>query len=177
MIRRILTGLVLLAGSLALTGCIVISGTSPAASSSVSAAPAPKAVASKPVTHGVVGEKLKVGPWTVTVEQAQRTAEKVGGVKPAAGRQFLVVDIGFENKGTDALEVRAQDFELTDSRGAVVPLAKMSKPAFNASSMRPLLPQFGTSTALVFEIPKGWGSYTLAFTPGPKKIRMEWRVP
>jgi hypothetical protein len=127
----------------------------------------------------VVGEKLKMGAWTVTVVDAVRTPGALGGVKPPAGSDFVVVDIGFENKGTDALQVRPEDFRLTGPGGVVVPMATMTKPAFNASSMRPLLPGFGTSTALVYPVPKKADRYTLVFSPGGagKKAQLEWQVP
>jgi hypothetical protein len=113
------------------------------------------------------------------VERSDRTDGKLGGAKPTAGSDFLTVDVGFENKGADALEVRPGDFQLTDPSGAVVPQAKISKPAFNASSMRPLLPRFGTSTVFVYQVPKGSVHYTLVFSPnGPtKKPQLEWQVP
>ena len=97
---------------------------------------------------------------------------------PPDGSDFLSVDVGFENKGTEALSVRAEDFRLLDSEGTPMPMAKMKKPAFNASSMRPLLPRFGTSTVFVFSVPKGAAHYTLEFSPGgaAKKTRLEWQV-
>ena len=179
MIRRILTALAVLSSIAALSGCIQIAGTFPVPAGSGPASPTPAAVAARPVTHGVVGEKLSAGAWTVTVEGAKRTAEKVAGVKPAAGSEFLTVDVGFENKGTDALEVRAENFELTDPSGTVVPQAKISKAAYNASSMRPLMARFGTSTVFVYQVPKGSVRYTFVFSPqGPeKKTRLEWQVP
>jgi hypothetical protein len=175
--QRILTTMSLLMCSVALGGCIRVSGTLPA---SVLPAPTAPAVAdTKPVTHGVVGEKLTHGAWTVTVEAAQRTADKLGGVKPPEGNEFLSVDVGFENKGTDSLEVRPEDFQLLDSRGASMPMAKMHKPAFNASSMRPLQPRFGTSTVFVYTVPKESGHYALAFSPDGvgKGPQLEWQVP
>lgn len=176
--QRILTTMGLLICSVALAGCIRVSGTFPAQVVPVPA-PAPAAADTKPVTHGVVGEKLTHGAWTVTVEASARTADKLGGVKPPDGSDFLSVDVGFENKGTDALEVRPKDFQLLDSRGASMPMAKMSKPAFNASSMRPLQPRFGTSTVFVYTVPKGSGRYALAFSPDGvgKGPRLEWQVP
>jgi hypothetical protein len=127
----------------------------------------------------VIGEKLKAGAWTVTVVDAVRTPGALGGVKPAAGRSFVMVDIGFENEGTDALQIRPDDFRLTNPSGAVIPMAKMTKPAFNAASMRPLLPGFGTSTALVYQVPKESVRYTLLFSPkgAGSKARFEWQVP
>jgi hypothetical protein len=160
-------------------GCIRVTGTFPMSVESAPVTPSPAAVAARPITHGVVGEKLTVGAWTVTVEDAKRTSGKVGGSKPAAGNEFLLVDVGFENKGTDSLEVRPEDFELTDPSGATVPMADVSKPAYNASSMRPLMGRFGTSTVFVYQVPKGSVRYTFAFSP-PRvgdKTRLEWRVP
>ncbi|MDP1794930.1 MAG: DUF4352 domain-containing protein [Acidimicrobiales bacterium] len=168
----------LLLGAIALSGCIRISGTLPASS-----LPAPTQAAAaaeaKPVTHAVVGEELTHGAWTVTVEAAQRTADKLGGVKPPDGRDFLTVDVGFENKGTDSLEVRPEDFQLLDAAGAPMPMAPMKKPAFNANSMRPLMPRFGTSTVFVYTVPRGSSRYALVFTPGGArgKARLEWQVP
>jgi hypothetical protein len=178
-IRRILAALALLSSITALSGCIQIAGTFPAQQGSEPAASAPAAASDRPVTHGVVGEELSAGAWTVTVEGAKRTAEKVAGAKPAAGSEFLTVDVGFENKGSDALEVRAEDFQLTDPSGTVVPQAIISKAAYNARSMRPLLARFGTSTVFVYQVPKGLGRYTFVFSPQGlgKKTRLEWQVP
>jgi hypothetical protein len=175
--RRILTMTSLLVCAVALGGCIRVSGTFPA--SALPSPTAPAAANAKPVTHGVVGEKLTHGAWTVTVEAAQRSSDKLGGVKPPEGSDFLSADVGFENKGTDSLEVRPEDFQLLDSRGASMPMAKMKKPAFNASSMRPLLPRFGTSTVFVFSVPKGSAHYALTFSPTGvgKGTRLEWQVP
>jgi hypothetical protein len=127
----------------------------------------------------MVGEKLTMGAWTVTVVDCVRTPKALGGVKPPAGSDFVVVDIGFENKGTESLQVRAEDFTLTSPSGAVVPMATMTKPAFNATSMRPLLPGFGTSTALVYPVPKESDRHTLVFSPKAvgKKAQLEWQVP
>ena len=141
--------------------------------------PSTPAAASRPITHGVVGEKLTAGAWMVTVEDATRTGGKVGGSKPAEGSEFLLVDVGFENKGTDSLEVRPEDFELVDPSGATVPMADVPKAAYNASSMRPLMGRFGTSTVFVYQVPKGAARYTFAFSPpsAGDKTRLEWRVP
>jgi len=163
-----------------LGGCIRVYGELPSTARSLSTTPTASPATAKPVTVGVVHEKLTAGAWTVTLVDAVRTAGRVGEVKPSAGSEFLTVDVGFQNNGTDALEVRAQDFTLTDSKGVRVPLAKVQKPAFNAASMRPLLPRFGTSTVFVYEVPTGSSShYTLAFSPPGlgKKSRLEWQVP
>ena len=166
-----------LACALALSGCIRIAGTFPASVGSDAATTVVSTPAEQPVTHAVVGEKLSAGTWTVTVEAAKRTEKSVGDVKPGAGQEFLTVDVGFENKGTEALEVRPQDFKLTDPSGAVVPQAKISKAAYNANSMRPLLARFGTSTVFVYEVPNGLVRYTFAFLPPGQKTRLEWQVP
>jgi hypothetical protein len=160
-------------------GCIRVTGTFPMSVESAPVTPSPAAVAARPITHGLVGEKLTAGAWTVTVEDAKRTSGRVGGSKPAAGKEFLLVDVGFENKGTDSLEVRPEDFELTDPSGATVPMADVSKPAYNASSMRPLMGRFGTSTVFVYQVPKRSVRYTFAFSPPGvgDKARLEWRVP
>lgn len=179
MLRRVLmvSGVAVLA--MAASGCIRISGTFPASALPNVASVATAAADPPPITHGVVGEKLSAQGWTVTLERAETTAEKVGGVKPAKDSEFLIIDVGFENKGTDALEVRAEDFELTDRTGAVVPRAEILKPAFNARSMRPLLPRFGTSTAFVYQVPKGLARYAFTFSPrgAGKKPQLEWQVP
>ena len=177
MTRRALAAIGLVGCVLALGGCIRISGTLPASTQPevvTSTPPVPR-----PVTHGVVGEKLSSGGWTVTVEDAAREDGKLGGLAPPAGHDFLTVDIGFENKGTEALAVRAQDFELVGPTGDVIPMAKVKKPAFNANSMRPLLPGFGTSTVLVYAVPKGMVRYALVFSPrgAGRKTRLEWQVP
>jgi hypothetical protein len=172
-IRRILIVCGLLVLVAPLSGCIRISGELP----STAATPTPAPAKAKPVTVGVVGEKLTMGPWTVTLEDAARTSSKVGAVKPSAGSEFLTLGVGFENKGTDALEVRVQDFALIDQSGVSMPLAKVQKPAFNASSMRPLLPRYGTSTVFVYQVPAGSARYTFAFRPPGQKTRLEWRVP
>ena len=171
-------GLAVLSCAAGLSGCIRISGTFPLSAGSGPATPAPVAAAAQPITHGIVGEKLSAGAWTVTVEGAERTGKRVGGQKPAAGTEFLLVDVGFENKGTDALGVRAEDFELADPTGAVVSTADIPKAAYNARSMRPLSPRFGTSTVFVYQVPKGLVRYTFAFSPpGTGKTRFEWQVP
>ncbi len=52
-------------------------------------------------------------------------------------------------------------------------MAKMKKPAFNANSMRPLLPGFGTSTVFVYAVPEGAGRYALVFSPeGGRQARL-----
>ncbi len=161
------------------SGCIRVTGTFPMSVESAPVTPSPAAVAARPITHGVVGEKLTAGAWTVTVEDAKRTGDRVGGSKPGAGNDFLLVVVGFENKGTDSLEVRPGDFELTDPSGATVAMADIPKPAYNANSMRPLMGRFGTSTVFVYRIPKGSVRYTFAFSPpnAGDKARLEWRVP
>ena len=180
MIRRVLIVFGVLGCAAASCGCVRVTGTFPMTLESAPLTRSPAAIAAQPpITHGVVGEKLTAGAWTVTVENAKRTSGKVGGSKPGAGKEFLLVDVGFENKGTDALEVRPKDFELTDPSGALVPIADVSKAAYNASSMRPLMGRFGTSTVFVYQVPKGSVRYTFAFSPliaGAKK-RLEWRVP
>jgi hypothetical protein len=128
----------------------------------------------------VIGVQSISGSWAVTVEDSQRTRGPVGGLKPPAGSDFLTVDVVFQNKGADALRVRAEDFKLVDPGGAAIPLAKTTKPAFNASSMRPLLPGFGTSTVFVYAVPAGSKDrYTLTFSPPKpgKKSQLAWRVP
>ena len=177
MIRRIFMVLVALAAVAALSGCIRMSGTFPVPAGSEVATPGVAAPATRRVTNGVVGEKLSAGPWTVTVEEAKREGGEVGGAKPSAGSEFLTVAVGFENKGTEALEVRAEDFELIDPSGIVVPQAKLSQAAFNARSMRPVLARFGTSTVFVYQVPKGSARCTFAFSPPGQDTRLKWQVP
>jgi hypothetical protein len=179
MMRRVLSILGVLVVSGALAGCIQITGNFPAPAGSSPTTVASSAAATQPVTHGVVGEKLSTGGWTVTVEDARRTADSVGGTKPTGGSEFLVVGVGFENKGTAALDVRPEDFELVGPQGKSLPKADVSQAAFNARSMRSLLPRFGTSTVFVFEVPKGAERYAFVFTPevSGHKTRLEWRVP
>jgi hypothetical protein len=176
-IRRIFMAIGVLVCASALSGCIRIAGTFPASAGSDAATPSATSPAEQPITHAVVGEKLLAGAWTVTVEDAKRTGKSVGGVRPDAGQEFLTVDVGFENKGAEALEVRPQDFKLTDPSGAVVPQAKISKAAYNANSMRPLLARFGTSTVFVYQVPKAAARYTFVFSPPGQKTRLEWQVP
>jgi len=176
MIRRILMVLTALTAVAALSGCIRMSGTFPVSAGSDVATPGGAAPATRKVTNGIVGEKLSAGPWTVTVEEAKREGGEVGGTKPSAGSEFLTVAVGFENKGTEALEVRPEDFELTDPNG-VLPLAKISQAAFNARSMRPLLARFGTSTVFVYQVPKGSDRCTFSFSPPGQDTRLKWQVP
>jgi len=177
MIRRTFMVLVALATVAALSGCIRMSGDFPVPGGSKVATPGVSSPVTRKVTNGVVGEKLSAGPWTVTVEETKREAGKVGGIKPSAGSEFLTVAVGFENKGTEALEVRPDDFELTDPKGTVVPPAKLSQAAFNARSMRPLLTRFGTSTVFVYQVPKGLDRCTFSFSPPGQDTRLKWQVP
>jgi hypothetical protein len=162
-----------------LSGCIQIAGTPLLPADSTVASQSPEPPVERRVTHGIVGEKLSAGAWVVTVEAAKRSGDKsVGDAKPVRGSEFLAIDVGFENKGTDALEVRAGDFELVGPAGRALPMADMTQPAFNARSMRLLLPRFGTSTVFVYRVPKGTEHYTFAFTPqGAGGTRLEWRLP
>lgn len=178
MIKRIVVvaGIVITAASLC--GCITISGTPPMPAQTPTAPPTPQQpVASKPVTKGVVGEKLSAGAWTVTIEEVNRTGKSIGGQKPESGEDLLLVTVGFYNNGTDSLDVRPQDFQLVDSNGKPIAHAKVAQAAYNANSMRPLRPRFGTSTIFVYRIPKGAGRYTFVFTPPGMGTQLEWRVP
>ncbi|MEI8083780.1 MAG: DUF4352 domain-containing protein, partial [Actinomycetes bacterium] len=165
--------------AVALSGCVQLAGTFPGGSATESTMSPSAPSTSQAVTRGVVHEKLSAGPWTVTVEDAHRTSDSVGGAKPVAGSEFLLVEVGFENKGTDALEVRPQDFKLVSSSGKTMPPAETSQAAFNAHSMRPVSPRFGTSSVFVFGVPKGAERYTFEFSPtvGGKTTRLEWQVP
>jgi hypothetical protein len=175
-IRRIVEATCAVVCAAALSGCIVVSGPAPV-QEGANPAVSTTVVASQPVTHGVVQEKLSAGPWTVTVEEATRSSKSVGGKRPAQGSDFLLITVGFENKGTDALNVRPQDFELTDPNGKAMPQADSSLAAFNARSMRPLMPRFGTSTTFVYRVPQGSVRYRFVFSPPGQNTRLEWQVP
>ena len=178
MIRRVVVAASMAIFTASLCGCIMISGNPPMPAQTPTAPPTPQQpVASKPVTRGVVGEKLSAGAWTVTIEEVTRTGKSIGGQKPESGEDLLLVTAGFYNDGTDSLEVRPEDFKLVDSNEKPIPQAKTSQAAYNASSMRPLMPRFGTSTIFVYRIPKGSKRYTFVFTPPGLGIRLEWRVP
>lgn len=179
MLRRVLLAAGVMVLSVGLAGCIRIYGTFPASALPSSTATVTAPVKVEPVTHGFVGEELSTRGWNVTVARAEFTAEKVGGVKPAPDSRFMVIDVGFVNKGNGALEVRADDFELLSESGESLPRAEIGKPAFNARSMRPLLPNFGTSTVFVYRVPLGRARYTFVFTPpvSGKKTMLEWQVP
>jgi len=177
MIRRGLAAASIAASVVSLSGCIVVSGTPPVPAAQEATVTTPATAASRPITHGVVGEKLSAGPWTVTIEDSSRTSKGVGGVKPGEGEDLLTVTVGFENMGTDSLQVRPDDFALTDESGASFPRAKTSQAAYNASSMRPLQPRFGTTTIFVYKVPRGSARYTFAFSPPGQNTKLEWLVP
>ena len=178
MIRRIIVAASMVLSTASLCGCIMLSGNPPLPAQTPTAPPTPAAeTASKPVTKGVVGEKLSAGAWTVTIEEVNRTGKSIGGQKPASGEELLLVTAGFYNNGTDSLDVRPQDFQLVDSNGKPVVHAKISQAAYNANSMRPLMPRFGTSSIFVYRVPAGSKRFTFVFTPPELGTRLEWRVP
>jgi len=155
----------------------MVSGNLPGPPQETTTVPAPSAVASGPITHGIVGEKLSAGAWTVTIEDAARTGKSVGGQKAAAGEDLLLVTVGFENMGTDALQVRPDDFKLTDANGKSFAKTQTTQAAYNARSMRPLMPRFGTTTVFVYKVPKGSQRYTFTFSPPGLDTKLEWLVP
>jgi len=175
MVRRVLLAAAVGVLSAALVGCVQMSGGLPSQGdvAATEASGEPQAV-----THAVVGEKLSSGPWTVTVEEAKRSGDSVGGARPSSGHQLYLVEVGFENKGTESLVVNPDDFALKDGAGKAMPRAKTSKAAYNAQSMRPLNGRFGTSTEFVFEVPASAEGLTFVFVPpGSGKTSLEWKVP
>jgi hypothetical protein len=177
MIRRIACVFALAVCATAITGCIEIRGTGPGMPGSVEVTSAESTTA-QPVTRGVVTEKLTYGPWVVTVESARRVNESVGGAMVPSGADLLVVDVGFQNNGTEALTVDPRNFRLLGEDGTAYPFANTTQASFNAGSMRPVQARYGTSTTFVFEVPKGSDRFDLVFLPqGEGGAELAWRVP
>jgi hypothetical protein len=111
-----------------------------------------------------VGDQLTAGPWGVSVSEVYSKGEAPGMVKPAAGKEFMYVQVSLSNNGSSVLVVKPEDFSMTDSSGAPVkPFGK--RQAYNAVDMSPLEPKYGTSTAFIFEVAPGSTGYTFTFAP------------
>ena len=125
------------------------------------------------------GGQLTSGPWKVQAERVYAASKLPDGTKPGVGRQFMFVDLTFQNTGLSAaLLVFPKYFTLTTATGATVKPFPTKMTSLNAQSVRPVAARLGQNTTLVYAIPTDSGNYTLTFAPGQGASRpMRWLVP
>ncbi len=146
--------------------------------------PATSQVATEPVEEqsstgpGKVGDEKTAGPWTVSVQSVTPEQQAPGQVAPAAGKEFMFVSVSLANTGTGTLEIKPEDFSMTDASGAPVqPFGK--RQAYNAVGMTPLPANAGTTTTFIYEVAPGSKGYTFTYAPtvdGAKQA-LVWTVP
>ena len=125
------------------------------------------------------GGQLTSGPWKVQVERAYTLSRLSDGARPGAGKQFLLVDMAFQNTGLSAaLLVFPKYFPLKNATGGAVSPFPTKLTSLNARSVRPVAARLGENTTLVYAIPADSGNYLLTFAPGQGASRpMSWLVP
>jgi hypothetical protein len=152
----------------------------PTSTVSVEGSSATSSAGSKGVVEPALpGTQIQSGPWKVQVENVRLNSRLPDGTKAPAGKQFMMVDLAFQNTGLSAaLGVFPKQFTLRDASGAAIKQFPSSLPAFNARSIRPVAAGMGQNTTMVYAIPTGSGNYTLTFAPGQGANKtMAWLVP
>jgi hypothetical protein len=170
MSRQLMLAVCVFSAVLVLSACGTTPAPTPQSSGSTNSVTSPAASppssssAAKPSGPAKVGTDLKAGPWTFTVSEIRHDQTAPGMVKPAAGKEFMYVDVGLGNTGTTTLAIKPEDCSMKDSSGAVVkPFGQ--RQAYNAFHMSPLEPKYGTSTSFIYEVTPGTTGYVFTFAP------------
>lgn len=182
MTRRIAILVALASCTALLGGCIAIPmGVQTGGGTSAATTPAggPSNAAHPSADTAAVGQTLTAGALKVTVQSAKTARTLPTGQKAPSGKEFLLVEIDFQNQTTEAVVIVPADFKLASQSGKSVAPASPVPSAFNAQQMRPLNPAFGTSTVFVYQVPAGSLGYTFSYTPQivGKKPTLRWTVP
>jgi hypothetical protein len=128
----------------------------------------------------MVGASLSDGNWKTQVDSVEHLNSLPDDSKPAAGKEFFVINVGIQNKGTSAaLIVRPEQFELTDIKGNPIPAYKTAMSAFNAQQVKPIEVGQGGFTKFVYELAPGEANLRFVVTPNepPANGQMAWAVP
>ena len=153
-------------------------GTGSSSVASPATEPAESTAEEEPGGPAKVGEELSAGPWLVKVDSVSSEQQAPGQVSPAAGKEFMFVEVQLSNTGSGTLQIVPEDFTMTDSSGAaMVPFGK--RQAYNAVAMSPLDPKYGTNTTFIYEVTPGSTGYTFTFSPeiDGAKAALVWTVP
>jgi hypothetical protein len=170
---------------LAAVGCAPKKAAAPASSTgqapsvqATGAVPAENTASGQASGPAKVGDELRAGPWVFSVTGVNSKQEAPGQVKPAAGKEFMYVEVSVYNDGTATLPIKPEDFSMKDSSGTLLkPFGK--RQAYNAVDMTPLKPKYSTMTAFIYEVPPGSTGYTFTFAPevDGKKVPLQVSVP
>jgi hypothetical protein len=128
----------------------------------------------------MIGTSLTTGPWKVQVDSIEKPTSLPDGTKPAAGKEFWVLNISVTNVGTSqALIVRPQQFVLADVQGAPIKPFPTSMSAFNAQQVKPVEVGTGGYTKFIYEMTPGTTNLRFIVTPAEPGApgSLTWAVP
>lgn len=111
-----------------------------------------------------VGDKVQLGDHVLTVKSVKISK---GGQfdKPKAGKQFLVVTVQIENKGTSDIDYNPFDFKLRNSQGAQSDQSFTTINQDTALESGTLAPKGRIVGSIPFEAKIGEKGLVLIFTP------------
>lgn len=180
--RSAIAGLAVLLVCTLLAGCIKVplgtfgtTGEPPPTKTNTKSSPTKPA----PISPAMVGRWLTAGSWKVLVARAVTSSKGPGGVKAAAGKSFLLIEVEFKNVGmSEALLVNPKYVTLKSASGKQVAMYGTAS-GYNARGMREIGPGYGGITVFVYQIPKGSAGYTFTVSPkvAGKRAKLQWGVP
>jgi hypothetical protein len=128
----------------------------------------------------MIGTSLTTGPWKVQVDSIEKPTSLPDGTKPAAGKEFWVLNVSVNNAGTSqALIVKPQQFVLADVKGTPVKAFPTQMSAFNAQQVKPVEVGTGGYTKFVYEMTPGTTNLRFTVTPAQPGApgSLTWAVP
>jgi hypothetical protein len=111
-----------------------------------------------------IGDTVKLGDYSITVNEVKNCASSNQFLQPKAGNVYVTADITQENKGADAKSYNLWDFKLQDDKdfSYQTAMAGCREPSFGSGTLQP---NQKTRGYITFEIPKTSQPTQILFTP------------
>ncbi|RJO61567.1 DUF4352 domain-containing protein [candidate division WS5 bacterium] len=110
-----------------------------------------------------VGDNVKLKDNILTVYSVGNYQSENEFMQPQAGKKFIVVDIGLQNDGKEAIDYNVYDFKLQDNQDYSYQQAFATKdPSYGSGALQPAQKTRGF---IVFEIPTANTPAQLIYTP------------
>ena len=147
----------------AVAGCTTASTTATVAPSKV-VTPTVDAKSTGDQGDAEVAEPVSAGQWTISLV-AVRGEPQFEGTKPAAGHEYLVLNINARNNGSASASLTSADFTLTGTGGVVYPPKKVTAAQW-VDGMSAVKPGASASAiGIMYEVPSGSTGLQLVFAP------------
>ena len=111
-----------------------------------------------------MGQPAMSGTWTITVKEAERTAE-AGGAKAESGKELLVLRFDLKNGGAKGEGTGPTSFKLTGPDGTEYQASPTSDSLFIFNTPQPIKAGETREIMIAYAVPVGVGPLQWAFTP------------